>query len=306
MDEAAPSVAAAAVEAEAEAADAADATLASPVLRAKILLDRANFPAGEIDGRGGAKLALALTAFQNARQLPATGALDAATVAELELDTAPLLVHYTVSAADAAGPYRPVPAGMAAKARRRALGYASAAEALGERFHASPSLLRALNPGRRLDRAGAAIVVPNVAPAAVLPAAARIVVDRSDGTLTLQDEHGATFAQFPVTMGGPRDPLPLGTWSVTAIAHDPSYRYNPRLFWDAGPNDRPATLPPGPNNPVGVVWIALSKRHLGIHGTAQPGKIGRTKSHGCIRLSNWDARRVAQAAAVGLPVVFQK
>jgi len=276
-----------------------------PVLRAQVLLDRVRFSPGEIDGVYGDTMRQAIVGFQQARRLEVTGLLDAATWTELETDSEPVLVSYTVTQADAAGPYRKVPSGMAAKATRRSLGYASAAEALGERFHASPRLLKQLNPGKVLGRAGEQILVPNVA-GEPLPAAARIVVDRSDRTLALLDDAGNTIAQFPVTTGSERDPLPVGTWAVTYIAKNPVFHYNPKLFWDAAPDERPAIIPAGPNSPVGVVWINLSKQHYGIHGTPEPRLIGKTASHGCVRLTNWDAQATAQAITAGLPVILQE
>lgn len=274
-------------------------------LRAAVLLDRAHFSPGEIDARYGGNLRQAIRGFQKLKQLPVTGAVDAATWAALEADTAPILADYPLSAEDAAGPYHAIPAGMAAKARLPALGYASAAEALGEKFHASPALIKRLNPGKRLDKAGETLRVPNVLAAAPLPKATRILVDAADGTLTLLDGSGTPFAQFPASTGSAHDPLPLGQWQVRGIALHPVYQYNPSLFWDAKAGEGRATLPAGPNNPVGAVWIELSKAHYGIHGTPEPGNIGRTQSHGCIRLTNWDALQVAKSITHGATVLLQ-
>ena len=277
----------------------------SPIVRAQVLLDRANFSAGQIDGAAGSNMRQALLGFQRTHGLPETGKADAATLAALD-DGQPVLVPYTVTEADVAGPFAPVPEEMADKAKMQALGYSSASEALGERFHASPGLLRKLNPGKEIEQAGAEIMVPNVGAGAALPKAASIVVDRSDSTLTLLDAGGKVIAQMPASTGSEHDPLPIGQWKVNGVARNPPFHYNPQLFWDARPGDSKATIPPGPNNPVGVVWIDLSKDHYGIHGTPEPGKIGKTQSHGCIRLTNWDAARVADAVGPGTPVVLQE
>lgn len=277
----------------------------SPTVRAQVLLDRANFSAGQIDGAVGSNMQRALLGFQRSRNLPETGKADEQTLAALE-DGQPILVEYTVTEADAAGPFELVPEDMADKAKMQALGYSSAAEALGERFHASPGLLRKLNPGKNIGQAGAQIMVPNIDAARALPKAASIVVDRSDRTLSLLDAGGRVIAQMPSTTGSEYDPLPVGQWKVNGVARNPPFHYNPKLFWDARPDETKATIPPGPNNPVGVAWIDLSKDHYGIHGTPEPGKIGKTQSHGCIRLTNWDAARVADAVGPGTPVVLQE
>ena len=276
------------------------------VLRAQVLLDRAHFSPGEIDAAYGDNLQRAILGFQKAQQLEATGGVDDPTWSALESDDAPILTEYTISEADAAGPFVAVPASMADKARLSTLGYANPAEALGEKFHASPALLKRLNPGKDLSRAGEQITVPNLNAASALPKAAMIVVTRSAGTLSLLDASGAVIAQFPASTGSAHDPLPLGTWKVEGIARNPVYQYNPALFWDANPADARARIPAGPNNPVGVVWIALSKKHYGIHGTPEPSSIGKTESHGCIRLTNWDARTVAAAVMPAVPIVLQE
>lgn len=275
------------------------------VLRAQVLLERARFSGGEIDAAYGAKLRQAIVGFQQSRELSPSGEIDADTWARLEEDRAPILALYTITAADTAGPFQAIPAGMADKALLPALGYSSVAEMLGERFHASPNLLKRLNPGKELDLPGQRIRVPNVGVAA-LPKAASLVVDRSDGTVSLLDEGGKRFAQFPASMGSERDPLPLGAWTVESIVRNPVFHYNPKLFWDAQPGESKARIPPGPNSPVGVVWIDLSKEHYGIHGTPEPANIGKTQSHGCIRLSNWDAHAVARTVAAGTPVILQE
>jgi lipoprotein-anchoring transpeptidase ErfK/SrfK len=276
------------------------------VLRAQVLLDRAHFSSGEMDAAYGSNMRQAIRGFQKLHQLPVTGVVDAATWTELERDQAPVLDVYAVTAQDVAGPYTPVPAGMMAKAKLPALGYANLAEALGERFHISPELLRRLNPGKVLARAGTQLVVPNVAAAKPLPKAASILVDAKEGTLTLLDAGGMPFAQFPASTGSKHDPLPEGRWQVRGVAVNPEYRYNPKLFWDAQAGDSKARLAAGPNNPVGVAWIELSKEHYGIHGTPEPGKIGKTQSHGCIRLTNWDVMAVVRSISRGAVVLLQQ
>ncbi len=275
------------------------------LLRAQVLLDRAHFSPGEIDAASGSNLRQALAGYQKAMGLPVSGSLDPATWAALNRDRASILTPYTISDANVAGPFMPIPPDMLGKSRMPALGYASAAEALGEKFHVSPALLRQLNPGKNLARAGEDIVVPNVDASLPLPKAKKVIVDQSDATLTLQDAAGNTIAQYPATTGSAHDPLPIGRWKIHGVARNPVYHYNPKLFWDAKTNDQKAVLPPGPNNPVGVVWIDLSKEHYGIHGTPEPAKIGKTQSHGCIRLTNWSADEVSHVVAVGTAVILQ-
>ena len=275
------------------------------VLRAQVLLDRAHFSSGEIDAAYGSNLRQAIRGFQKLNQLKVTGVVDAATWAALLRDQAPVLDVYTVTAQDVAGPYASVPAGMAGKAKLPALGYANLAEALGERFHCSPDLLRRLNPGKSLTRVGTQLEVPNVANARPLQKATSILVDAREGTLTLLDAGGMPFAQFPASTGSKHDPLPEGRWEVRGVATNPEYRYNPKLFWDARAGEGKARIAAGPNNPVGVAWIELSKEHYGIHGTPEPGKIGKTQSHGCIRLTNWDVMTVVRAITRGAVVLLQ-
>src|SRR5690606_17767963 len=274
-------------------------------LRLQVLLDRAHFSPGQIDGLAGSNQQRALRGFQQARGLEVTGEADAATWKALEQDQAPVLVQHRLTEADIAGPYAGLPEDMMQQAELEQLGYASLAEALGERFHASPALLRKLNPQLDDARAGDAIVVPAVA-AGSLPAAAKIVVDRSDSVLQLLDAQDTLIAQFPASTGSERDPLPIGQWKVVTVVEDPTFHYNPELFWDADPAHSKAILAPGPNNPVGTVWIDLDKKHYGIHGTPAPEGIGKGQSHGCIRLTNWDARTVAAAVRAGVPVTLQE
>ncbi|WP_229413678.1 L,D-transpeptidase family protein [Massilia violaceinigra] len=281
--------------------------LAAPaLLRAQVLLDRARFSSGEIDAASGSNMRLALAGFQKKAGLEPSGTLDEATWTALNADTADALLSHTLSDADVAGPFQAIPESMAEKAKLTSLGYGSAAEALGEKFHVSPALLARLNPGKDLGRAGETIVVPNVLDTEPLPKAAKIVVDRSDRSLTLLDAEGKVLAQFPASTGSSHDPLPIGTWKVNGVARQPVYHYNPKLFWDASPGDKKAKLPAGPNNPVGVAWVDLSKDHYGIHGTPVPASIGKTQSHGCIRLTNWDVATLTESVGYGTEVLLQE
>ncbi len=292
------------------AAGKADAASAKPgtaaILRAQILLDRAHFSPGEIDGAYGSNMRMALTGYQRKMGLKTSGQLDAETWRALNADTAQALSTYTVAAADVAGPFQAIPEDMADKAKLPALGYANVAEALGEKFHASPKLLARLNPGKDMGKVGEQLLVPNVLGTEPLPKAGKIVVDKLDRTLTLHDTDGKVIAQFPSSSGTENDPLPIGTWKVNGISKNPVFHYNPKLFWDAEPGEKKAKIPAGPNNPVGVAWIDLSKPHYGIHGSPVPATIGKTQSHGCIRLTNWDVARVSESVAAGTQVVMQE
>lgn len=313
--------------AEARASAATNGAIDSDILRAQILLDRAGFGPGVIDGRPGRFFTAALKGFQQSRGLNATGAPDAATRAALDQDGAPALMTMMLKEAALKDDYTPViPAAISEQAALPALGYRDLLEKLAERFHTTPETLLALNPALAAPRAGMRLRLPALIPAdraydqglspqwrdtlatlnvgANLPKATKIVVTKSESLLKLYDAQNRLIAQFPASTGSARDPLPIGAWKVEDLAVLPTYHYNPDLFWDADATDRKAVVQPGPNNPVGVVWIDLNKPHYGIHGTPEPARIGRTQSHGCVRLSNWDAARVAQMIGKGVAVVF--
>ena len=277
----------------------------SATVRAQVLLDRAHFSPGEIDGRWGDNLHVAIVGYQAARILNPTGVVDPDTWQSLNADTAQALVPYTITPDDVAGPFVKIPHEMMAQAKLKSLGYQSPQEKLGERFHINPGLLARLNPGKSLSKAGEEIMVPNVAREYAIPAD-KVVVSKNNRTVSAFGADGKLIAQYPATMGSEHDPLPLGDWKITEIDHYPWFHYNPALFWDAKPRDAKAKIPPGPNNPVGVVWIGLSKEHYGIHGSPEPSRIGHTESHGCIRLTNWDAEELSKMVKIRTPAILQE
>jgi lipoprotein-anchoring transpeptidase ErfK/SrfK len=275
------------------------------VVRAQILLDRARFSPGEIDGVYGDDFGIAVKGYQENHGLKPTGTIDEELWHLLDSDAGPLLLTYTITRADEKGPFQPAPTDIQEKAKLKWLGFETPGEELGERFHCSPKLLAELNPGEQLDTAGKRITVPNVRQAAVR-VASRVVVSKSKRTVIAYGAGGKELAQYPATIGGAHDPLPIGHWIITSVVHYPWFNYDPGLFWNADPKKATAILPPGPRNPAGAAWIGLSKEHYGIHGTPDPGHIRHGESAGCIRMTNWDVDNLSRMVRRGTPVVLEE
>jgi lipoprotein-anchoring transpeptidase ErfK/SrfK len=270
------------------------------VLRAQVLLARAHLSCGEIDAQFGSNLGKAVAEFQKSRGMEENSRVDAATWQALNEDRQPVLVTTPIAPKDVSGPFVAIPDGMMEKAKLPAMSFASLLEALSEKYHLSPALMTALNPGVALDSPGASVEVPDVLVPPPGPAAA-IVVSKTRRVVEALDRDGRIIASYPASVGSDHDPLPVGTWKILGVSRNPVFHYDPRLFWNAKPNDEKAVIAPGPNNPVGVAWIDLSKAHYGIHGTPEPATIGKTQSHGCIRLTNWDVWELQQMVKPGTP-----
>jgi len=275
------------------------------VVRAQILLDRARFSPGEIDGQYGDDLGIAIKGYQENHNLKPTGTIDEEMWRLLNGGTGHLLLTYMITNANARGPFLPLPNDVQEKAKMKWLGYESLEEELGEKFHCSPKLLAELNPGSGLDAAGQQIVVPNVRRAPVR-LALRLVVSKSKRRVIAYGVGDKELAQYPATIGSLHDPLPIGRWTITSVVHYPWFNYDPELFWNANPKEATAVLPPGPNNPAGTVWIGLSKEHYGIHGTPDPGHVRHGESGGCIRLTNWDVDDLSHMVRRGTPVILEE
>ncbi len=296
----------------------------SSLVKLQILLDRAGFSSGEIDGSAGSNVRKAISAFQDARGLSRAGRTDDATLEALSsAELTEPLVSYTISVKDAEGPFSEnIPKDLMEQSKLPHMGYTSILEGLGEKFHSKPNLLQKLNPQSEFQ-AGDTILVPNVfnlpddaqtqnnsAPKSgkkSLRTKGRytIVVTEQTSDVVLKNPDGEIVFHAPATVGSEHDRLPIGGWKVTTVHRNPVYSYNPELFWDADPTHSKARIAAGPNNPVGLVWIGLNAPNFGLHGTPEPGKIGHSESHGCVRLTNWDALRLASLIKVGTDVIFQ-
>jgi lipoprotein-anchoring transpeptidase ErfK/SrfK len=287
------------------------------LLLLQVLLDRAGFSPGEIDGRDGTNTRRAAEAYATSRNLAMSDNVSVVGKLVEEQPDVQAVVAYAITAGDLAGPFNAdVPEDLMEQAALPALGYRTALEALAEKFHASPALLSRLNP-RATFAADEEIRVPNVvARVDTDPAVPRgtsgvaqspgvvVTVWKAQSVLHVVGADGAILFHAPVTSGSEFDPLPVGEWKVMGVARKPKFNYNPELFWDSDPSHAKATISSGPNNPVGTVWIDIDKPHYGLHGTPEPARIGKTESHGCVRLTNWDAERVAALVRPGTKVVF--
>ncbi|HEX2019171.1 MAG TPA: L,D-transpeptidase [Aurantimonas sp.] len=275
------------------------------VLKAQILLDRADVSPGVIDGYEGENLSKAVSTFEKINDLPVDGELDEEVWRKLGGDEdAELLVDYQITADDAGTEFlEEIPDDYAKRAELDALGFTSIEEMLAERHHLDVELFNALNEGKEMSE-GTTIVVADIGEPRTTGTIARIEADKSGAQLRAYNDSDDLILAYPATIGSEENPSPEGTHEVEAIAIDPTYTYRPDENFQQGDNDEVLTLAAGPNNPVGTVWIDLSKPTYGIHGTAEPAEIDKTASHGCVRLTNWDAEELARLVETGIPVRF--
>lgn len=273
--------------------------------KAQILLDRSHSSPGAIDGISGRNMLKAIAAFELMQGLPVDGVLDIDVWDRLLLaDISPVIQPYTLTEADIKGPYADtIPHDYADQAKMKGLYYTSVAEMLGERFHMDQTFLQQLNSGKNFNTVGEQIWVTDTGPEDTRPLKL-LIAHKGASELYGFDEHNQMIVAYPATIGSNDTPSPTGDVTIRAIAAKPWYGYNPKNFIQ-GKNMTPLSLPPGPNNPVGSMWIALSKKSYGIHGTPSPSKIDKTRSHGCVRLTNWDAEALAKRIKVGVPVQFR-
>lgn len=277
------------------------------MVRIQVLLDRAHFSPGVIDGYDGGNVRKAVSAYQEANNLTVNGLADDALLTRLEqADSSPALVAYTITADDVRGPFVDVPSDLEAMSRLDRVGYESAEEAIAEKFHMDDDLLRTLNPGADFTQAGTEIVVAN-AGGELDTQVASVEVDVAEGAVRAFDASNRLVAYYPATIGSGDAPAPIGEHTVRGVAFDPTYRYDPARLPTFGRRNHGAVdIAAGPNNPVGAVWIALSAETYGIHGAPNPSQVSKTQSHGCIRLTNWDAVELGRAVRPGVPVAIRE
>jgi lipoprotein-anchoring transpeptidase ErfK/SrfK len=288
-----------------EATPAPDVEFDAGLVRIQVLLDRAHFSPGVVDGFDGENVRKAVSAYQHANGIPVNGLADEALLTRLEqADASPALVAYVITEEDVAGPFVDVPQDLEAMSRLERVGYESAAEAIAEKFHMDEDLLRTLNPGVDFAAAGTEIVVAN-AGGELAAQVASIEIDTRNSAVRAFDASGQLLAYYPATVGSSEAPTPTGEHTVRAIAFDPTYTYDPERLPTFGQRDHGAlTIAAGPNNPVGAVWIALSADTYGIHGAPHPQLVSKSASHGCVRLTNWDAVELGRAVRAGVTVHF--
>jgi len=279
-------------------------TAREEVAAVQILMDRAGASPGVIDGKFGSNVDKAFAAYRVLTGTNLKSTDTAGIKAALEASGGDPFISYTITPEDAAGPFvASVPEDYSEKAKLESLSYTSVTEALAERFHMDENYLKALNPEANFSRPGTIIRVANVGQN-VSAKVARITADKAQKQVLAYDAYDKLVAAYPATIGSADTPSPTGTHAISRIALDPNYTYNPKVNFKQGQNDKVLTIPPGPNGPVGSVWIALDKPTYGVHGTPEPSKIGKTESHGCVRLTNWDARELAKLVSPGVTVEF--
>lgn len=273
------------------------------VLALQVLMDRQRHSPGAIDGIMGRNTRRAILAYQRQRGLPTDGRISPALLTSLrQIDPRPILETYTITQEDAARTLVRVPASMTGKAELDKVAFERDTEALAEQFHMSEALLRRLNPDKRFDTVGTQVRIVSAGSEQLPETVSRIEVDKKRSALRAFSADGSLLATYPATVGSSTFPSPHGRMEVRAVAPSPAYYFDPdHRSW--GP-DRHLTIAPGPNNPVGSTWIDLTEPGYGIHGTPEPSLIGKTSSHGCVRLTNWDAEELGASVAPGTVVEF--
>jgi lipoprotein-anchoring transpeptidase ErfK/SrfK len=276
------------------------------IVKAEVLLDRLHFSPGVIDGAGGDNFRKAIAAFRASQQLEGNGQLDQATWARLtDQSQEPAMVEYTITDADVKGPFVPnIPPRMEDMAKLPNLGYRSSSEHLAAKFHMDEKLLKALNPGKSISQAGESIFVANVKRDDEQARVSKVEVDKKLKSVRAVGPNGELLATYPASIGSQEKPAPTGLFRVRKVVQNPTYHYNPDFKFKGVKSKKPFTIRPGPNNPVGSVWIDLSLDSYGIHGTPDPSKVSKAYSHGCIRLTNWDVEELAKLVKKGTPVEF--